>query len=49
MIIEKEIERRLVLVVMPCTIVTFEYKDVSDDDREKFMKYFDLRFMKGLG
>ena len=45
----EERERRLVLVVMPCTNVTFEYKNVSDEDRESFMKYFDLRFMKGLG
>ena len=45
----EERERRLVLVVMPCTNVTFEYNNVSDEDRESFSKYFDLRFMKGLG
>jgi len=45
----EELERRLVLVVMPYTHVTFEYHDVSDEDREAFVKYFDLRFMKGLG
>lgn len=45
----EELERRLVLVVMPYIHVTFEYKNVSDADRERFIKYFDLRFMKGLG
>ena len=45
----EERERRRVLVVMPCTDVTFEYDNVSDSDREAFVKYFDLRFMKGLG
>lgn len=45
----EEYERRLVLVVMPYTHVTFEYENVSDEDRENFIKYFDLRFMKGLG
>jgi len=45
----EELERRLVLVVMPYTNVTFEYENVSDEDRENFIKYFDLRFMKGLG
>jgi len=45
----EEHERRLVLVVMPYMYVTFEYENVSDEDRENFIKYFDLRFMKGLG
>jgi len=45
----EECERRLVLVVMPYMLVTFEYENVSDEDRENFIKYFDLRFMKGLG
>jgi len=45
----EERERRLVLVVLPCTTVTFEYDNVSDEDREAFVKYFELRFMKGLG
>ena len=37
------------LVVIPQTQITFEYVGVSDDDREAFATYFDLRFMKGLG
>ena len=41
--------RRLVLVVLPRTEITFEYQDVSDEDREAFIEYFELRFMKGLG
>jgi len=41
--------RRLVLVVLPCTNVTFEYQNVSDEDRIRFEQYFELRFMKGLG
>lgn len=45
----KECERRLFLVVMPYTNITFEYYGVSEEDRETFIKYFDLRFMKGLG
>lgn len=45
----EELERRLVLVVLPCTEVTFEYENVSDRDREEFTRYFELRFMKGLG
>jgi len=45
----EERERQLVLVVMPYTNVTFEYTNVSDEDRERFIKYFELRFMKGLG
>ena len=45
----EERERKLVLVVLPCTNVTFEYENVSDEDRERFVKYFELRFMKGLG
>ena len=45
----EELERRLVLVVLPCTEVTFEYKNVSDKDRAEFTRYFELRFMKGLG
>jgi len=45
----EERERRLVLVVLPYTHVTFEYHDVDDEDREDFIKFFDLRFMKGLG
>jgi len=44
----EERERRLVLVVLPRTEVTFEYQNVSDEDREAFVKYFELRFMKGL-
>jgi len=47
--LDEERERRLFLVVMPCTQVTFEYENVSDKDRKAFIKYFDLRFMKGLG
>ena len=42
-------QRRLVLVVIPQTQITFEYVGVSDEDREAFVTYFDLRFMKGLG
>ena len=45
----EERERKLVLVVLPCTNVTFEYQDVKDEDREAFVKYFNTRFMKGLG
>jgi len=45
----EERERRLVLVVIPCMTVTFEFEQVTDLDREKFTRYFDLRFMKGLG
>jgi len=45
----EEQERRLVLVVLPRTEITFEYQDVSDEDREAFIEYFELRFMKGLG
>ncbi len=43
-----EQERRLVLVVIPRTTITFEYDGVTDADRQEFIKYFDLRFMKGL-
>jgi len=42
-------ERKLVLVVLPRTEITFEYSDVSNEERSDFIKYFDLRFMKGLG
>ena len=42
-------QRRLVLVVIPQTTIMFEYQGVSDVDREAFVKFFDLRFMKGLG
>ena len=42
-------ERKLVLVVIPCTEIVFDFERVSDEDRLEFMKYFDLRFMKGLG
>jgi len=42
-------ERRLVLVVMPRTVIEFEFKNVDVNDREEFLRYFDLRFMKGLG
>ena len=45
----EERKRELVLVVMPCMHVTFEYENVDDEDRERFIKYFELRFMKGLG
>lgn len=45
----EERERRLVLVVIPCTTITFEYINVSEEDHENFKKYFELRFMKGLG
>ncbi len=45
----EERERVLVLVVLPCMNVTFEFKDVRDEDRERFTRYFDVRFMKGLG
>ena len=45
----EERERRLVLVSIPCTTITFEYINVSEEVREKFNKYFELRFMKGLG
>jgi len=44
----EERERRLVLVTIPCTTITFEYSGVTDQDREAFVKYFELRFMKGL-
>jgi len=45
----EERQRKLVLVVLPCTTITFDYQNVSDEDRESFSKYFELRFMKGLG
>ncbi|MBX2839066.1 MAG: hypothetical protein KTR35_19570, partial [Gammaproteobacteria bacterium] len=45
----EERERRLVLLVLPCTSVTLEFEDVMEEDRERFLKYFNLRFMKGLG
>lgn len=45
----EERERKLALVILPCTTVTFEFVNVSDEDRESFTRYFDLRFMKGLG
>lgn len=45
----EERKRELVLVVMSCMHVTFEYENVDDEDRERFIKYFELRFMKGLG
>lgn len=44
-----ECERRMGLVVIPRTKVTFQYDEVSDEDRAEFLKYFELRFMKGLG
>ena len=44
-----ESERRLVLVVIPKTDIKFEFDNVSDTERDVFLKYFDLRFMKGLG
>ena len=44
----EERERRLVLVVIPCTTITFEYHNVTEQDREAFVNYFELRFMKGL-
>jgi len=45
----EERERKMVLVTLPCTQVTFEYTNVTDADRLRFVRYFDLRFMKGLG
>lgn len=45
----EEGERRMGLVVIPRTEVTFQYDNVSDEDRAEFIRYFDLRFMKGLG
>ncbi len=47
--LEKERERRMALVVIPCTTVTFDYTDITDEERRNFIDYFDLRFMKGLG
>ena len=45
----EERERRMGLVVIPCTTVTFEYDQVPEEIRTNFIKYFELRFMKGLG
>lgn len=45
----EERKRQLVLVVLPCTTITFEYENVREEDREEFCKYFETRFMKGLG
>lgn len=42
-------ERRLVLVVIPRTEITFDFENVADADQIEFLRYFDLRFMKGLG
>ena len=41
--------RRLVLVEIPCTRIVFEFENVPEQDRENFLHYFNLRFMKGLG
>ena len=42
-------ERRLVLVVIPRTEITFDFENVEEADQIEFLRYFDLRFMKGLG
>lgn len=42
-------ERRLVLVVIPRTEISFDFENVTDEVRQEFLTYFDLRFMKGLG
>ena len=44
-----ERERKMFLVVIPCTDVVFEYTDVDEIDRQAFIEYFELRFMRGLG
>lgn len=46
----EERERRFTAVVaMPCTDVEFVYEGVDEDVRAAFERYFDLRFMRGLG
>ena len=45
----EERERRMALVVIPYTEITFDYRNVKEEDRLTFINYFDLRFMKGLG
>jgi len=42
-------ERRLVLVVIPRTEITFEFENVEEAEQKEFLRYFDARFMKGLG
>lgn len=41
--------RRIALMAIPYAEVSFAFSGVDDNDRTKFMKYFDLRFQRGGG
>ena len=45
----EERERRLGLIRLPYTPVTFRYTGLSDEDRERFQERFDLTFQRGGG
>lgn len=46
----EERERRFTAIVaMPYTDIEFDYDGVPEEARAAFERYFDLRFMRGLG
>ena len=48
-ILGEECERRLGLIRLPYTPVTFHYTGLSDEEREKFQARFNLTFQRGGG
>ncbi len=48
-ILGEECERRLGLIRLPYTPVTFRYTGLSDEEREKFQARFNLTFQRGGG
>ena len=48
-ILGKECERRLGLIRLPYTPVTFRYTGLSDQERENFQTRFNLTFQRGGG
>ena len=41
--------RRIALIVLPRLQVRFEFEGVSDDERRRFMRHFDLYTQRGGG
>ncbi len=41
--------RRIALIVLPRLQVRFAFTDVGDDDRQRFMRHFDLYTQRGGG
>lgn len=45
----KEQVRKIASITLPYTCISFRFSGVNDEERTKFLKYFDSRYQRGGG